>query len=61
MAGMVIDAFTRRVVGWAFSAGLRTDLVLDALNMALHNRRPDHGVVHHSDHGCQLRLRQALP
>jgi putative transposase len=50
---VVIDAFTRRVVGWAFSASLRTDLVLDALNMALHNRRPDHGVVHHSDHGCQ--------
>jgi putative transposase len=37
---VVIDAFTRRVVGWAFSASLRTDLVLDALNMALHNRRP---------------------
>lgn len=51
---VVIDAFTRKVVGWAFSANLRTDLVLDALNMALHNRRPKAGVVHHSDHGSQF-------
>ncbi len=51
---VVIDAFTRKVVGWAFSANLRTDLVLDALNMALHNRRPMEGVIHHSDHGTQF-------
>ncbi|MGI8610588.1 MAG: IS3 family transposase [Candidatus Dormibacteria bacterium] len=51
---VVIDVYTRRVVGWAFSANLRTELVLDALNMALHNRRPKVGAIHHSDHGSQF-------
>lgn len=50
---VVMDAFSRRVVGWAMSAVLETTLVLDALNMALWNRRPAAGVVHHSDQGCQ--------
>ena len=36
----VIDAFSRRVVGWQFAAHMRTDLVLDALRMALHQRGP---------------------
>jgi putative transposase len=44
---------SRRIVGWAMADHLRTELVLAALDMALWNRRPDAGVVHHSDHGCQ--------
>ena len=50
---VVLDAFSRRVVGWAMADHLRTDLVLDALEMALWNRRPPPGLIHHSDHGCQ--------
>jgi putative transposase len=50
---VVLDAFSRRVVGWAMMEALRTELVLDALNMALWTRRPGAGVVHHSDRGCQ--------
>jgi putative transposase len=49
---IVLDAFSRRVVGWAMATHLRTELVLDALEMALTQRNPD-GVIHHSDHGCQ--------
>lgn len=49
---VVLDVWSRRVVGWAMEAHLRTELVLSALNMALYQRRPD-GVIHHSDHGCQ--------
>jgi putative transposase len=49
---VVIDAFSRRVIGWAMATHLRTQLVLDALNMALWQRRPQ-GVIHHSDHGSQ--------
>lgn len=48
----VVDAFSRRVVGWAMEAHLRTELVLKALNMAIGQRRP-RGVIHHSDHGSQ--------
>lgn len=50
---VVLDVFSRRVVGWAMAAHLRTELVLDALDMALFHRRPALGVIHHSDHGCQ--------
>jgi putative transposase len=51
----VIDAFSRRVVGWQFAAHMRTDLVLDALRMALHRRGvgADVELVHHSDRGSQ--------
>jgi putative transposase len=49
---VVLDAWSRRVVGWAMATHLRTELVLAALDMALEQRRP-HGVIHHSDHGCQ--------
>ena len=45
---VVLDAWSRRAVGWAFSYDLRTRLVLDALDMALATRRPEN-VVHHSD------------
>jgi len=49
---VVLDVFSRRIVGWAMADHLRTELVLSALDMAIHNRRPDPGVIHHSDHGC---------
>ena len=49
----MIDAFSRRVVGWSMASHLRTELVLDAFNMGVWNRRPGEGLVHHSDHGCQ--------
>ncbi len=50
---VVLDCFSRRVVGWAMADHLRTELVLEALGMALWQRRPPSGVVFHSDHGCQ--------
>jgi putative transposase len=51
----VIDAFSRRVVGWQFASHMRTDLVRDALRMALTRRRAgaDVDLVHHSDAGSQ--------
>lgn len=49
---VVIDVWSRRVVGWAMETHLRTELVLQALNMALYQRRPCE-VIHHSDQGCQ--------
>ena len=51
----VIDVFSRRVVGWQVSTSLRSDLALDALDMAIHSRNRDElrGLVHHSDRGVQ--------
>jgi putative transposase len=49
---VVLDAFSRRIVGWAMANHLRTELVLEALDMAVWRRRPD-DVIHHSDQGCQ--------
>jgi putative transposase len=49
---VVLDAWSRRVIGWAMATHLRTELVLAALDMALEQRRPQR-VIHHSDHGCQ--------
>jgi putative transposase len=51
----VIDAYSRMIVGWQFASHMRTDLVLDALRMALHRRQPgaDVALVHHSDRGSQ--------
>ncbi len=49
---VVLDAFSRRVVGWAMATHLHTQLVLDALEMALKQRRPE-DVIHHSDQGSQ--------
>ena len=48
---IVLDAFNRRLVGWAMGPCWETTLVLDALNMAFGNRRPGRGVVHLSDRG----------
>jgi transposase InsO family protein len=50
---ILLDAHSRRVVGWAMADHLRTELALDALTMALARRRPGAGLVHHTDRGCQ--------
>jgi putative transposase len=50
---IVLDACSRRVVGWSMATQLRTELVVAALDMALQHRRPPAGVIHHSDHGSQ--------
>jgi putative transposase len=49
---VVLDVFSRRVVGWSMSTTLHADVVLAALNMALASRKPT-GVIHHSDQGSQ--------
>jgi putative transposase len=51
----VIDTFARRIVGWRVSRTVHAGFVLDALEQALHDRRPLHrrGLVHHSDRGSQ--------
>jgi putative transposase len=50
---VILDVFSRRVVGWSMQEHLRTELVLAALEMAVGKRRPEVGLIHHSDHGCQ--------
>jgi len=50
---VVLDAFSRRVVGWALDRTLEANLALAALSMALEQRRPAPGLVHHSDRGVQ--------
>jgi transposase InsO family protein len=59
----VIDVYSRRVVGWQFAEHMRTDLVLDALRMALAQRGPgaDVELVHHSDAGSQILLERLHP
>jgi len=52
-AAFVIDAFSRRIVGWRVSRSLRSDLALDALEQALYARRDIDRLVHHSDRGVQ--------
>ena len=47
----VQDAFSRRIVGWCMADHMREELVIDALTMAVRRRRPDPGVIHHSDQG----------
>jgi putative transposase len=49
---VVLDAWSRRVIGWSMATHLRTELVLDALNMATWQRQPEQ-VIHHSDQGTQ--------
>ena len=49
---VVLDVYSRRIVGWAMQDHLRTELVLEALNMAVRQRRPQE-VIHHSDQGTQ--------
>ena len=62
---VVLDAYSRRIVGWAMGHDLKAQLVIDAMNMAIGQRRP-RDVIHHSDQGSQytsvafgLRCREA--
>jgi len=60
---VVLDLFSRKVVGWAMRETLQTELVISALEMAKKNRQPHSGLLHHSDQGSQyasLEYRQAL-
>lgn len=50
---VILDAFSRRVIGWALERTLEDDLTVGALRMALELRRPSPGLVHHSDRGSQ--------
>ena len=53
-AAFIVDAYSRFVVGWRVGRHMRTEFVLDALEQALHTRRPEpHRLVHHSDKGSQ--------
>jgi putative transposase len=59
----VIDLCSRKIVGWAMADHLRSELCVDALSMALIQRKPDQGLLHHSDRGVQYaceRYRQML-
>jgi putative transposase len=49
----VQDAYSRRIVGWSMADHMRAELVVDALQMGLHRRRPGPGLVHHTDQGSQ--------
>jgi len=49
---IVLDVFSRKIVGWAMETYLRTELMLAAIDMAITMRKPKE-VIHHSDHGCQ--------
>ena len=49
----ILDVHSRRIVGWAMENHLRTELVIDALQMAVWRRKPAPGLVHHSDQGVQ--------
>jgi len=60
----VQDAYSRRIVGWAMADHMRAELVVDALGMAVAQRRPASGLIHHSDQGSQgntSRSRSAKP
>jgi transposase InsO family protein len=50
---VILDLFTRKVVGWAMREHMRAELTLAALTMAIQRRRPGPGLVHHSDRGSQ--------
>ncbi len=54
---VILDAFSRRVIGWALDRTLETELTLQALRIALARRRPTPGLVHHSDRGVQYASR----
>ncbi len=49
----IMDLYSRRIIGWAMSARMTTDLTLAALDMAIRQRRPGPGLIHHSDQGSQ--------
>jgi len=50
---VVLDLFSRRIIGWAMSDRMTSDLTMDALKMAIRQRRPEISLIHHSDQGSQ--------
>ena len=50
---VIIDLYSRKVVGWALDSQLKTSLALEALRMAYWRQKPAKGLIHHSDRGCQ--------
>jgi putative transposase len=50
----IIDCYSRRCVGWAMAEHMRAELVVEALEMAVFQRKPDPGLIHHSDQGSQF-------
>jgi putative transposase len=52
----VLDAFSRKIVGWSIDSTQNTTLVVNALDMAISNRNPKPGTLFHSDHGVQTRF-----
>ncbi|SER50197.1 Integrase core domain-containing protein [Lentzea albida] len=50
----VLDAFSRRIAGWSIDSAQDSTLVVNALDMAIHNRRPEPGGIVHADHGTQF-------
>jgi putative transposase len=55
--GVVLDAWSRRVIGWSIADHIRSELVVDAVQMAVWRRRPPKGqTVAHSDHGSQIHV-----
>ena len=49
----ILDVYSRKIVGWSMASHMRTELVVDALQMAVWRRKPSAGLVHHSDRGVQ--------
>ena len=49
----ILDVYSRKIVGWSMDSHMRTELVVDALQMAVWRRKPSAGLVHHSDRGAQ--------
>ena len=56
--GVVMDMYSRKIVGWSMRDDLKADLVVDALSMAVTRRRPPAGLVHHSDRGTQREFKR---
>ncbi len=50
---VILDLFSRRVIGWSMKQRIEKQLVIDALLMALGRRKPERGILHHSDRGSQ--------
>jgi transposase InsO family protein len=59
-AAVVLDAHSRRVIGWALARHLGASLAIEALNMALDQRKPPPGLIHHSDRGIQGGFNRSL-
>ncbi|MDZ7834896.1 MAG: IS3 family transposase [Alkalibacterium sp.] len=57
---MIIDLYSRLVVGWSIADNMRTELPLEALEMAIKLRKPDKGLIHHSDQGSQYASKEYI-